>query len=211
MHEQLTSDEKPKYEVSAEIKEWIDQNYPLLYGEDRLVDHKKWTALEDEFLKRAAASKEFKLEYLRRMKDFERHGSGELEELEGYFEFIRQKKEQAERDSKEAQFPKNLLTNYDDTLRAISMIEGFSEESWRASESEEGQTAFSALKRIEMLKNMGASNSASAIFTIWGGAGLNRYFVYMDGTVKFSGGHSLSENRERARRMGFEVQGGRNP
>lgn len=195
-----------RYEVSPEVKVWIDENYSRWFDEDATMPHEEWQKLEAERVQRTAKSREFELEWLRRGKSI--LSSSRIERLEE--ELLEQQKKreaqdlETQQEAVESKFPKNILTHYDDTLRAISLIEG---EGWTWCQETEGQTMHSARNAIVLWNRDHKDPSAAdtSLFTIYGSGGFNRYFVYTDGSVKFSAGHGSKKDGERASRLGFKI------
>jgi|GEM_PF-4913746 len=198
------------YEVSPEIKKWIDENYPKLNADTSELSYEEWGLLDDEVKKRIAESDEFALEWMRRKYP---NGSEEITALED--KLISLKKEKArnelerQQEEVESKIPKNLLTNFEDTQRAIGLIEG---EGWLMEEQrykENPGTSYSTYTAIKGLKDNLLANreipDGIPLFTVYGSGGYNRYFVYQDGSVKFSGGHSTPTGIEKAKRLGFVV------
>ena len=85
------------------------------------------------------------------------------------------------------QSPRNILTHYQETLDAMTEIEG---EKWKARQEEEkwthGRGLKDALVALEKYKPKGSAYS----FIIYGEGGENRWIVRADGSVEFSGMHA---------------------
>ncbi|MEK7644715.1 MAG: hypothetical protein AAB391_00110 [Patescibacteria group bacterium] len=209
-NESLRSNSTPdaRYEVSPEAKQWAEETFATLHSGDVSLGYDEWLRLDRERQHKMEGDSECKLAWLRRESP---GGSSEIEDLEE--ELLRERKKKAadeierQQEKMESKIPKNLLTHYEDTLRAMSYLEG---EGWLLGEKAEGQTAASALKAIESWsKGKTGEGAPVSLFTIYGAHGFNRYFVYSDGSVLFSAGHASKKDTERASRLGFGISGTR--
>lgn len=196
-----TSEDKPQpIETSAEIKAWFNGEEFRRF-QRREIDPNEWYAFEEGYKERARKDPEFALEYARRVTKNEE----EIAQLEQAVLEQRRKKEQVvlekQQEERESKLPKNLLTHLDDTIRAIACIEG---ESWLNGQREEdGKNVFTALQVIADARKQKTA-SKYPLFDMYG-MSVNRYWVFSDGTVKFSQHHGTRKDIERARRLGFDV------
>ena len=101
-------------------------------------------------------------------------------------------------------FPRNILTHYQETLDAITKMEG---ENWKNDQSREGKTMYSALKMLKSLPHDPSRNVLLDIFTVNGGDGWHRYYIYPDGSVSFCSLHVFekSEDVDLAKKLGFKI------
>lgn len=99
--------------------------------------------------------------------------------------------------------PRNLLTNYRETLRAIAEIEG---PAWLQDQATE--TTNTAREIFEHLRELDAETKqkASALFDLYGSGGRHRWIIRTDGTVEFSAHHAIDEEKiNKARKLGFNI------
>lgn len=186
-------------EVPPEIKAWFEgEEFQRFLKRD--MERDEWYERQADYKERSSKDPEFALEYARR----ETKNEEEIARLEETVLAHRRRKEQValekQQEERESAIPKNLLTNYDDTLRAIGYIEG---EGWIGVQNREGQSASSSLKAIAYAQKDSISHDRP-IFTIYGAGGYNRYVVFPDGAVKYSRFHGIGD-AERARRLGFGI------
>jgi hypothetical protein len=116
-------------------------------------------------------------------------------------------KSQAERQEK---YPYNLLTNFDDTVEAMTQVEG---ESWinidkrkRDTGKDLGNTVFGAVEKFHKMAIPG--DNSGFVYDIYGSGGVSRWMVRADGSVEFSAHHDQVEPREKtqkARALGFKI------
>ena len=148
-NESLRSNSTPdaRYEVSPEAKQWAEETFATLHSGDVSLGYDEWLRLDRERQHKMEGDSECKLAWLRRESP---GGSSEIEDLEE--ELLRERKKKAadeierQQEKMESKIPKNLLTHYEDTLRAMSYLEG---EGWLLGEAE-GQTAASARKQLSL-------------------------------------------------------------
>ena len=99
--------------------------------------------------------------------------------------------------------PRNLLTNYEETLAAMTELETPEWLLQQESLQHEEPTIANALRWLS--RHKGVSRS----FTVLGWGGINRWIVRLDGTVSFLYSEAYkagsSESAERAAALGFEV------
>ena len=103
----------------------------------------------------------------------------------------------------------NVITNPEWVIAVIEDIEGMNS----ASVKQKVQEAFRAVKNSvdtlplylpETQKEMIEENHV--VYTIYGGFGLNRYKVRLNGDIEFSGFHAASpEHLEKAKSLGMKV------
>jgi hypothetical protein len=103
--------------------------------------------------------------------------------------------------------PRNLLTNLEETVRAIAEVEG---PSWVHMQESGEQNVDAALEAIRYRMSVGPAeydDPNPIAYTIYGSGGMNRWYVFLDGTVKFSRSHAQSEEHiARAEGFGFEIR-----
>jgi hypothetical protein len=101
--------------------------------------------------------------------------------------------------------PRNILTNFQETVDVIAQLEG---EQWKSEQNREGKTVMTAVKTLRDLRPDASRPKNEHIFTISGIDKWHRYFVYPDGRVTFNSLHQFekSEERDVARSLGFDVE-----
>jgi len=117
---------------------------------------------------------------------------------------------------------RNLLKNPGETIQAMALIEG---PAWLNQQTETErkvfeenitepraiiqvakQTVIAALTRLRNMEPDELAEEPHVVHTIYGSAGIDRYHVQSDGTVKFSRFHSASaEHLQKAQALGFEI------
>ena len=121
---------------------------------------------------------------------------------------------------KERALSRNLLTAFDETMRAMAEIEG----DWWLREKEEKPNMTNiagVIKFLQDTSSVRARKDGGEIadaeerkeffrkmyaFQVYGGGGSNRWYVYPNGDVAFSGHHNPDERvRQKARALGFYV------
>ncbi len=108
--------------------------------------------------------------------------------------------------------PRNLFTNYEDTLMAMAKIEALSyfgdskveyNEAWLKKQAND-TNKYTASFGVKVLK--GLNPDSTYTFVIYGDSGFNRWIIDAKGNVMFSGIHSLSKKvTEKVLELGFEV------
>lgn len=117
---------------------------------------------------------------------------------------------------------RNLRANYDDTVLAMSEVEGTSlygkyndqaASGWLESQEDTSNryTASYARRRIEEIMQIEIGggeeiNGGLHVSTIYGNGGFNRWHVYLNGLVMFSAGHGSEAATKKARELGFEIK-----
>lgn len=99
----------------------------------------------------------------------------------------------------------NLLTNFDETLRAMAEVEGH-EDWFKTSQSSSGTG--SVRQALEQLKEWGDpkdQEESNALVDIYGSLGSNRWMVMRNGEVRFSRFHANLEKIQKAEEMGFKI------
>ena len=83
---------------------------------------------------------------------------------------------------------------------------GFFEDSLNRDSQNSIKAVFKAFERFideDALEEWSLSSNVGP--AIYGNGGFNRYFVYSDGTIRFSAGHASNEVRNLASELGFKV------
>jgi len=109
-------------------------------------------------------------------------------------------------ESKEKVYPFNLLTNYEETLRAMAEVEGGS---WLRDDQSIGQkesTTRGAIEYAEELlkKEQAKPEVTDVIYTIYGNGGVSRWKLMGNGEVWFSESHH-PEKAKKAEERGFKI------
>lgn len=100
----------------------------------------------------------------------------------------------------------NLLKGYAKAMAAMAAVEG---EGWLAYQAGLATRAtpcsiHQAMATLELCRSR--KSGGIAVATIYGSGGYDRYFVYPDGTVKFSRSHAIGQSAvETAEREGIEI------
>ena len=107
----------------------------------------------------------------------------------------------------------NLLTNYEETIRAMAEVEG---EAWFNKDQNSKKTDYTTRGAIEHLKRLAAfdeelrsegkepEESGNAVYSVYGNGGWNRWMIMRNGEVKFSRFHNPQRAGE-AEAKGFEI------
>jgi hypothetical protein len=122
--------------------------------------------------------------------------------------FLEGKIEQKEQPSKF-----NLLTNYEETVRAMAEIEG---EAWLSGDQESKKTDLTTRGAIEHLKRLAGVDAEfradgiepeeydSAVYSVYGNGGWSRWMIMRDGEVRFSKFHD-PDKAKKAEAVGFRI------
>ncbi len=101
--------------------------------------------------------------------------------------------------------PRNLISNFEETVLAIAELEG---EYWlKMSKKAEGEG--SVKEALEYLRNNQGEDAPP--ISIYGGGGINRWMVKVDGSVEFSkhhatrGGQNDAGDIKKAQELGFKI------
>jgi len=103
--------------------------------------------------------------------------------------------------------PRNLVTNYDETVSAMGEVEGDAP-AWHDMMSRaEGNTIESAMTSLNRgLEHEEDYLDEPIVNIVYGIFGINRWFVRAGGSVEFSKRHAASpEQLEKARQLGFRI------
>ena len=123
---------------------------------------------------------------------------------------------------KEAQWKMNLLADPEAVISAMARIEG---PAWLELQDRLGQrladegivepaaveetahdSVIAAMDHLRGLGEIDLQTPPHRIYTVYGNGGVNRWFIYSDGTVKFSESHAQSpEHLAKAKELGFEI------
>lgn len=105
----------------------------------------------------------------------------------------------------------NLLTNYDETVKAMVAIEG---ERWLEQQIDWGENSIAGAMEYAIGKERNGPSTTDAWLhamrdrflpgIIYGACGCNRYFVYYDGTVVYSRLQGYATLKQ-ARSLGFKT------
>lgn len=110
-------------------------------------------------------------------------------------------------ESKEGESKFNLLANYDETVAAMSEVEG---EGWlyQNGKSDENNTT-GALEHLKKLADRGmlSGEEEEVVYQIYGSGGSTRWNVMGNGEIRFSKTHSwiTPEKTRKAEGLGFKI------
>jgi len=109
-------------------------------------------------------------------------------------------------ESKEKVYPFNLLTNYEETLKAIAEVEGGS---WLRIDQEGKNKENSTRDAVEHAKELLEIEKANleptaVIYDIYGNGGVSRWKLMGNGEVWFSEFHDL-DKAKKAEERGFKI------
>lgn len=109
-------------------------------------------------------------------------------------------------ESKEEVYPFNLLTNYEETLKAMAEVEGGSWLRDDQGSSQKESTTRGAIEHVKELleKEHAKPEETDVIYTIYGNGGVSRWMLMGNGDVLFSEFHH-SEKAKKAEEKGFKI------
>ena len=106
-------------------------------------------------------------------------------------------------------YPFNLLTNTEETIRALTDIEGDAWLSMQKLSVKRGDMEYTfqgALDKLAKTEQEKEELKDKVIYTIYGNGGVTRWFVMGNGDIRFSEFHDPLKNKiEKVRAMGFKV------
>jgi hypothetical protein len=112
---------------------------------------------------------------------------------------------EAGREMKERPSKFNLLTNYEETTRAMAEVEG---ESWWNGDQKGKKTDYTTRGAVEHLARLNQRNAEAendvVVFSVYGIGGVSRWMVMGDGEVRFSRFHD-PEKAKKAEEAGFKI------
>jgi len=96
----------------------------------------------------------------------------------------------------------NILTHYDQVLEAMASIEGSRWKELQLNPTDDRK--FTLSQALNFVKKVGADSGST--FTVYGGGGINRWYIRADGSVEFSARHAYKEKDiTNAKVLGFKI------
>jgi len=99
----------------------------------------------------------------------------------------------------------NLLTNYEETIRAMAEVEG---ESWWNGDQKSKKMDYTTRGAVEHLKKLAERKTEVekdvVVFSVYGTGGVSRWMIMSDGEVRFSRFHDPEKAKE-AEKKGFKI------